>query len=675
MNDHTHDEGTKDQTYLIGFVLRASVATFCECNHLIYRSLVVSKGKECFPRRIGEIMGNCYGKGGSKRQSRELAKAAATGNGINRGVAAIESRKVSDDALVEEGLVDVKGSEETDGVPLSQGCELASRVEEPATQNTHHKTATTSSNEGREISGQQSSRRRVLFSAASSPPRALVQYTPPREWSTCAYCCNPSGDRYGYFLCSNMSPSLLDMLMENGWWRTGKVIFKPCFPVVCCPGYALRLPISEFVLKKRHRKVIRKWAQFLRQGDSRWENRSSTSSRDPNTRVGDCGPTSEAGLVQVVVASVGVEKVVVGSSEAVTTERSSASRDATTEEERSDVSQSHGQQGRQRRRPTPGQGADLNRPPCRKAKLVREEKRRRRLEAVGKDDSPSTPPHAKPHLPSLHDLLSDHRLAETSRPEFRHKLSVKLLGCNPCHPDLVATLPKAYELYDKFQESVHSGKTRFRSAEEFKWGFMTSPVVNPTTRLEGSYHMHYYLDDRLIMISILDILPKYFVSIYFIYDPAIRFMTPGIYTVLVEMDLVQRLQTQCGPRPQYYALGYYNCNPKVSYKNQFKPQEVLCNETHVFVRMDTVSEKLSKMAYTRLADDVVPEKPGRTAPLDNVLVNYSATMQHIIPLQYRFLNSRAQRYYDRPLRELVSETGVEIAEQMIISIFHTSSST
>ena len=625
-------------------------------------------------------MGNCYGKGSSRRQSRELVKAAAAArNGINQGVAPIpEPGKESVETVVEEEMVQVKASEseEVDGVPLSQASGLTTQVvDEPGASDTQQK-ATAPSNEGREVTGQSSSRR-ILVSSRSVLARASVQYTPPKEWSTCAYCCNPRGDRYGYFLCSRMSPQLLDLLMENGWWRTGKVLFKPCFPLVCCPGYALRLPISEFVLKKKHRRVIRRWAQFLRHGDSRWENRHRlTSFSDQTTEVKDCSTMEEeAGLVQVAVASVGVEKVEVERREVVmAAERSSASRETTTtEEERSDVSQSTSQpQERQRRKPTPGRGADPNLPPSRKAKAMREERRRRRLETAGKEDAA---PHTRtPQPPSLHNLLSDHRLAETATPDFRHRLSVKLLGCNPCHPDLVATLNKAYDLYNKFQESVHSGKTRFRSVEEFRWGFMTSPIVNPTTHLEGSYHMHYYLDDELIMISILDILPKYLVSIYFIYDPAIRFMTPGIYTVLVEMDLVQQLQNQSGPRPQYYALGYYNCHPKVSYKDQFKPQEVLCNETHVFVRMDTVTEKLSKMAYTRLATDNVQEKSGRTAPLDNVMINYG--VQRIIPLQYRFLSARAQRYFEPKLRELVSETGLEAAEQMVVSVnTHTSPST
>ena len=595
-------------------------------------------------------MGNCYGREGSSGQNRELTTVAAAGNGIVREVSA-ESRCEAEDT---------NGSEEVDSAPLP----LSPGLETPKTQ---QKSSTPSTTEPAVATHTRNGSKRP---AVSSRSLAHVQYMPPKKWSTCAYCCNPTGDRYGYFFCSRMTTQLLDTLMENGWWRTGRVLFKPCFPLVCCPGYTLRLPVSKFVLKKKHRRVIRRWARFLRHGDHRWENCDSATPSGSETGDTECGPPlpdTETRLIETAVASVGVEKVEDGFSEATKEEEESSVLRDTTEKERNGVSQSRSQQERQRGIPTPGRGADPNRPPCRKAKVMRQERRRQRLEAAGG----GSPPPARPgpeQPPSLHDLLADHRTAATSSPDFKHRLTVKLLGCNPCHPDLITTLPQAYQLYDKFQESVHSGKTRFKSAEEFRWGFMTSPVVNPATHLEGSYHMHYYLDGQLTMISILDVLPNYFVSIYFIYDPAIRFLIPGVYTVLVELELAQQLQSQLGPRPQYYALGYYNCNPKVSYKAQFKPQEVLCNETNVFVKMDdAVSEKLSKMAYCRLAGDEFPEKSGRTASLDNLLVNVSPFTHGLCPVEYRLLDMQLQSYYSTQLRELVSETGTEAAEQMLIS--------
>lgn len=502
---------------------------------------------------------------------------------------------------------------------------------------------------------------------------ARIQYVPSDQWATCSYCDNPTGDRYDYFLCPNMPMSLLDTLMENGWWRTGEVIFKPCFPVVCCPGYQMRLPVAKFVVKKQHRQVIRKWASFLRNGDSRWDTRSSRA--ETSTEEEQNSPLhteAESTRIQTAVSSAGIKQVEEGvrngyvDSRGVTTRTESLSRE-TAVEEAGDVSQSQGQ--RRRRIATPGLGADPNKPPCRKAKQVREERRQKKLETKRANNGStsykkSTQPQPAP--PSLHELLVDHREAERGEEAgFKHKLQVKLLACNPRHPELTRTLDKAYDLYNKFQNAVHPGKTRFKSANDFEWGFMRSPIRNSPNTLQGSYHVHYYLDDELIMISIVDILPKYFVSIYFIYDPDIRFMTPGVYTILVELDLVRQLAKTC-PSLQYYILGYYNPNPKVCYKRQFKPQELLCNETHVFVPMEAAIPKIALKPYVRLVDDEVPEKEGRTASIDNLIVDMRFAGLGTVP--YRMLDSRLKKLYEKPLRRLITETGSIAAHELIISV-------
>ena len=601
-------------------------------------------------------MGNCYGRGSSRRRKTELTK--VNGNGLT-------VRETFDSGNTGQPGTNIpsSGADEPDGVPLQDFTEgLVTPFNTPAAPSSLLDNDFDLSALGQKVTDQ--------LHRLSLENRAHIHYVAPDEWSTCAYCNNPAGDRYGYFLCSSMSLDLLDALMENGWWRTGEVIFKPCFPVVCCPGYALRLPIAEFILKKQHRRIIRKWANFLRNSDGRWDNRHpSTPDSSPGTENQNGHPQNVSSLVETAVASAGAERVDTGGEEGElgspsTVDRQRVSSSGETRAE--DVSQSR---KRERGDVTPGQGADPNKPRCRKAKEIRQERRQKKLEVHGvgnKSFSTQSSPRPQPAPPSLHELLADHRQA-VNGPEagFKHRLEVKLLGCNPRHPELTRTLEEAYQLYTKFQLAVHPGKTRFMSARDFEWGFMNSPVLNPTTHLEGSYHMHYYLDNELVMISILDILPTYFVSIYFIYDPAIRFMTPGVYTVLVELDLVQQLSHQ-RPGLQYYALGYYNPNPKVSYKAQFKPQQILCNETHVFVPMESAISKLAEKPYARLAGEDVPQKEGRTASIDNLLVNSRFAGLGSVP--YHTIDHRIQKLYKQPLRELISETGSEIAHQLVISV-------
>lgn len=605
-------------------------------------------------------MGNCYGKGSSRKRKSELTK-------VNSNGLTVRDTLDTDNAELHQSNIPSREADEPDGVPLQDFSEgPVTPFNTPAAPSTLLDNDFDPNTLGQKVTNK--------LNQLSLGNRAHIYYVAPDEWSTCAYCNKSDGDRYGYFLCSSMSLDLLDALMENGWWRTGEVIFKPCFPIVCCPGYTLRLPIAKFILKKRQRRVVRRWANFLRHSDNRWDNRHhSTLDTSPGTGVENQNGHLQnvSGLVETAVASAGAAERVdegVGDGELDSHSTVDRQRELLLGETRVEgVSQSCSR--RERREVTPGLGADPNKPRCRKAKEMRQERKQKKLEAHRAKNTrfpAQSAPHPQPVPPSLHDLLADHRQA-VNGPEagFKHRLEVKLLGCNPRHPELTRTLEAAYQLYTKFQLAVHPGKTRFMSARDFEWGFMNSPVINPTTHLEGSYHMHYYLDNELVMISILDILPKYFVSIYFIYDPALRFMTPGIYTVLVELDLVQQLSRQ-RPGLQYYALGYYNSNPKVSYKAQFKPQQILCNETNVFVPIESALPKLAEKQYAQLAGEDVPQKEGRTASIDNLLVNSRFAGLGAVP--YHMLDRRIQRLYRLPLRELISETGSEVAHQMVITV-------
>ena len=456
----------------------------------------------------GSVMGTCIGKESSRRQRNELTKEASkrssqyAGPHTFRNVLSAEPDE--DVCFAGLGLL-TDHSDFVDGVPLHGVSEVpATPFNTPAAANTFLEDTTLYLSAYVQKVTPYRANNQLNYVR-----RALIHYVPPEDWYACAYCNNPKGDRYGYFLCSSMSLQLLDTLMENGWWRTGEVLFKPCFPVVCCPGYALRMPIAKFVLKKKHRRVIRRWASFLRNGDPRWDGHHSTRDQTYDHAVGErdtsghipCSDTKSS-LVQAAVASLGVNKVEEVGLKDESRER--VSSEETAVEDGLDLSHSVQTKG-ERRAITPGRGADPNKPLCRKARQIREERKQRKREAAEKDGSSTHPQKNNPlptHTapPSLHDLLADHRLGPTSG--FKHKLEVKFLGCNPRHPELTRTLDKAYRLYSKFQEVVHPGKTRFKFASDFEWGFMNSPVINPPNRLEGSYHMHYYLDGELVMISI-----------------------------------------------------------------------------------------------------------------------------------------------------------------------------
>ena len=544
-------------------------------------------------------MGSCYGRPETERR-RSIADEGGGGEGEGEGG---------------EQKSDLGGEETVDGVPVALPQAPEQAINTVPINNADVQTTPP--------------RREVNLDIGRLIP---IRYSPADEWSKCAYCGNPAGDRYDYFYCPDMPSDLLEDLMDHGWWRTGHIIFKPRFQEVCCPGYALRVRASTFVPSKSHCRIIHKWKMFLMNGDPRWEERGEAQSQESVANNNRAPDVKE--LVAAVVAGTG------GTGEG------------------RDEPEEHSM--RRRKVVTPGKGADPNKPPCKKAKQLRAERQQQKRAA--NDGTPPTRHTVQQPKKTLCELLSDHK--PNANTNSKHTLEVKLLSCNPRDPQLNQTLLQAYRIYDKFQRVVHPGKVRFSSPLEFQLGFFNSPIKSPPDRILGSYHMHYYLDGELLMISILDVLPTYIVSIYFIYDPDIRFMTPGIYTCLRELELLQNLQKQ-HPTLVYYALGYYNhFNQKVSYKRQFGAQEVLCNETDTFVSLAASIPKFSiSIPYVRLADDNIPEKEGRTASLDNMVV-----ASVVGPRPFGAMSKEEKNVYRKPLENFVAEAGIFASHRFLFYI-------
>lgn len=158
-----------------------------------------------------------------------------------------------------------------------------------------------------------------------------------------------------------------------------------------------------------------------------------------------------------------------------------------------------------------------------------------------------------------------------------------------------------FELYKKYQVHIHNDKPEDVTEKSFKrflcdtpfpekevmgkssqWDVLNHWVTNwrrgentPSDRI-GPTHECYYLDGKLIAISILDCLPTGISSIYFIWDPDYAHLSLGTLSGLREIILCHELKLG------YYYLGYYieDC-PKMKYKLKFGGEVLdLCNEVY-----------------------------------------------------------------------------------------------
>lgn len=68
-----------------------------------------------------------------------------------------------------------------------------------------------------------------------------------------------------------------------------------------------------------------------------------------------------------------------------------------------------------------------------------------------------------------------------------------------------------------------------------------TPLNGPASGY-GSFHQQYWLDERLIAVGVIDILPKCVSSVYFFYDPEFSFLTLGTYGTLRWISNLQLLK-------------------------------------------------------------------------------------------------------------------------------------
>lgn len=196
-----------------------------------------------------------------------------------------------------------------------------------------------------------------------------------------------------------------------------------------------------------------------------------------------------------------------------------------------------------------------------------------------------------------------------------------------------------FNLYKKYQVHVHNDNPkditkslfdRFLCENPFpdheqegtfeEWQSLADWKISgkPKAKRLGPTHECYYLDDKLIAISIMDFLPSGISSIYFIWDPDFAHLSLGTLSGLRELLMVRELGLD------FYYLGYYieDCE-KMVYKGKFGGELLdLCTET--YFPLHDLSEFIKDSKYFVIGDENVHKE----LPLS---FNYPASRSSIKP--------------------------------------------
>ncbi|KAL9921310.1 arginyltransferase 1 isoform 2-T2 [Glossina fuscipes fuscipes] len=445
-----------------------------------------------------------------------------------------------------------------------------------------------------------------------------------KQISKCGYCkgiqCSISHGMHTY----QMTPHDYQDLIDRGWRRSGHYCYKQDNKMTCCPCYTIKCDALEFKLTKSHKKILKRMTRFLRDGKKERSEIGGTPTIN-NEGEGDEGQSGEDGARGGIGDEIHRPNIPVKNINLEAAGKANKNRQkrltgeekvARTLYEKSEAKSNDPAKDTDRSQNT-CDGVNL---PCKKAKQMRLE--RSLAKQAAKCFSPEagmTKTRKCPKNPekSLRDFIDDVTNAD------RHKLRIVLVPSTKNN-----YTERAFDLYCKYQLTVHKDNPERLTPNRLQRFCYNSPLKHCKTEDGpsigfGSFHQQYWLDDQLIAVAVLDILPYCVSSVYFFYDPDYSFLSLGTYSSLREIELVQQLASSVSSLRYYYMGFYIHSCPKMRYKGKLCPSYLLCPEAFTWhLLTDEIRSKLNAQKYQRFNPEVLAKDIDEfvEADINNVLL-------------------------------------------------------
>ncbi|CEF63878.1 Arginyl-tRNA--protein transferase 1 [Strongyloides ratti] len=331
-----------------------------------------------------------------------------------------------------------------------------------------------------------------------------------------------------------LSPLGYNIVMDRGWRRSGNYLYKPIMNKTCCPQYTIRLNLDKFELSKSHKKVLKNVKRYL--------------------EIGECQTRkiNEENIYLPIKKTKNVSNI--------------------------ETSQENIEKSKK----------------MSKKKNIRRERALQKLKSKGIDIDEYQMERRKKEENRKKTLAN--YIEEIKNIEGKHKLQFRLVYIGS--DSFKETKQESYNVYKKYQEVIHKDSNN----SEANWhdflccgnifkGFKNNGTSNITY---GAYHYQYILNNNIIAVSVLDILPHLISAKYFYYDPQYSFLNLGTFSALHEIYFAQTLHAT-DPKLKYYYMGFYihNC-PKMRYKANFRPSELLCDQSYRWMDLKEATDMIEK---------------------------------------------------------------------------------
>ncbi|XP_062555478.1 arginyl-tRNA--protein transferase 1 isoform X2 [Armigeres subalbatus] len=429
---------------------------------------------------------------------------------------------------------------------------------------------------------------------------------------SCGYCKQPTSCQSHGMWAHTMTCQDYQDLIDRGWRRSGCYCYKPDMQKTCCPSYTIKCDAEAFRLNKSHKKIIKRVNKFLKDGlkgkDDAVANEASHDGAEGggggDLEMGDVArnPRKELDLNNLTGLCETNEQVEVFGQDTV--DGLCLPKDAHT-----------GSSSNLSTKSSSGGGGQ----PPKKAKLLRIERKREKLIQKGLNveeiNQKMRDAKGKNVEKSLEDFLNEE---PQEGDQAAHRL--KLVTICTSSSEFKQSLEASFAVYKKYQSEVHNDPPK--TIEEYLDFLVTSPLqfntgANTPSCGLGSFHQQYWLDDRLIAVGVIDVLPSCVSSVYFFYDPEYSFLSLGTYASMRELAFTRKLHQHTPSISNYYMGFYIHSCPKMRYKSNLHPSYLLCPEVYSWHLLDDrIVQKLNQNKYCRLNEDPKAVDQNAAGPQD-----------------------------------------------------------
>ncbi|XP_018312454.1 arginyl-tRNA--protein transferase 1 isoform X2 [Mycetomoellerius zeteki] len=494
---------------------------------------------------------------------------------------------------------------------------------------------------------------------------SIVEYYAEREGYQCGYCKKPNTNFSHGMWAHSLTVHDYQSLIDRGWRRSGCYCYKPMMNQTCCPQYTIKCKALDFRISKSQKKILKRMTKFLR--NELTKDNVGGMSEDQQDDIDISNEEALNYSKHLKRAQKNQSQINVSSVDDEVDERLSVNLMKTGSQKNSTVSNSNQVQltNANSKNSLHVRNEIVDVVPCKKAKLLRIERKKSKLLAQGKSQSEIESIMREKKQQNCIKIVEE--LFEEVYTGLK-KLEMKLVRV--MSDEFLNTLETSANLYKKYQMTIH-GDTPEQCDQKAFYNFLVKsplqqwiPDSGPPHGY-GSFHEQYWLDNELIAVGVIDILPSCISSVYFFYDPTYSQLSLGTFSSLREVYLTRQFN-KVASNLKYYYMGYYihTCQ-KMRYKARMQPSKLLCPETYVWCDIEPCLAKLNNEKYSRLNDEINAIDENGVIDVEEVLILYKNIAMPY--KKYKTLRKTCQITHEekREVEEYAKFVGMSCARRML----------